>query len=431
MSKIAKQLLLGLGVILLGLVAYIGFLTLQNQGLAKEKSWLNQQVEESSKREKTQLLKLKDLQDKIAQLDEKKQALESKVEELSVVDVEKYAQRIKDLTAQRDALDVKLAKLQDDNQTLSEKLEQAEEPKVMYKYVDARGNAVSADQQQAAQVPVMGVGRMTSPDIEEMSRDAYWAQVLKDKASLEIEVRNLQAELSQSRLTVADLKKINTDLQLNLEDLQAEKDEIERRIQYGKDLSDSLSLELARAQNDKKFLNDRLEKIAGENSTLRDQIRELTSTKLALEKNIVRLQDQKSEIEAKLDETENVIQGRINEIWEIKDSLEQDFGVEQQLSSQVQLPPIVVSDRPMDTELDPNEFPAPGINGNIVSVNNDNNFVIIDIGQDEGIHLGDSLNIYRGAEYVAGIEVIQVRQDIAAADIISKVSDIQVGDAVR
>jgi len=218
---------------------------------------------------------------------------------------------------------------------------------------------------------------------------------------------------------------------LGLEDLQAAKDEIERRIKYGQDLSDSLSLELARAQNDKKFLNDRLEKITTENSTLREQIRGLTSTKLALEKNIVRLQDQKKEIEAKLDETESVIQGRINEIWEIKDSLEKNFGVEEKLSSQVDLPPIVVSDRPMETEQDPNLFPAPGINGNIVSVNNDNNFVIIDIGLDEGIHLGDSLNIYRGAEYVAGIEVIQVRQDIAAADIISKVADIKVGDAVR
>ena len=41
------------------------------------------------------------------------------------------------------------------------------------------------------------------------------------------------------------------------------------------------------------------------------------------------------------------------------------------------------------------------------------------------------MNVYRGAEYVAGLEVIQVRKDIAAADIISKVVDIKIGDAVR
>lgn len=98
----------------------------------------------------------------------------------------------------------------------------------------------------------------------------------------------------------------------------------------------------------------------------------------------------------------------------------------------MELAPIVVSSADNPTGFAKASNPnAPGIDGNIVSINPENNFVIIDIGEGSGIKAGDTLNVYREAEYIAGLEVIQVRKDIAAADIISKVTDIQVGDAVR
>ena len=57
--------------------------------------------------------------------------------------------------------------------------------------------------------------------------------------------------------------------------------------------------------------------------------------------------------------------------------------------------------------------------------------IIVNLGEDSGVKIGDKLNIYRGAEYIAGLEVIQVRKDICAADIKSKMMDIEVGDTVR
>jgi hypothetical protein len=57
--------------------------------------------------------------------------------------------------------------------------------------------------------------------------------------------------------------------------------------------------------------------------------------------------------------------------------------------------------------------------------------VIVDIGSNKGLKEGDVLNVYRGAEFIAGLEVIQVRRDIAAADIRNKILDIEVGDVVR
>ena len=165
----------------------------------------------------------------------------------------------------------------------------------------------------------------------------------------------------------------------------------------------------------------------------RDQVKRLSSTKIALEKSIVRLQEDRAGIERKLQETESVIRNRIDEIWRIKDSLENSFHSSQTTNAnEVELPPIVVSSS-MTAGDDgmAADGTAPGFNGNVVSINDENNFVIVDIGQEDGLRLGDTMNVYRGAEYIAALEVIQVRKDIAAADIKNKVAKIAVGDVVR
>lgn len=73
----------------------------------------------------------------------------------------------------------------------------------------------------------------------------------------------------------------------------------------------------------------------------------------------------------------------------------------------------------------------PGFNGRIVSVNEENNFVIVDVGEEAGVGLGDALSVYRDSKYVAQLEVIQVRKDIAAADIKNQWTQVQVGDTIR
>jgi chromosome segregation ATPase len=396
--------------------------------LVTAKGSLEKQIEDFRSREKDQIIESKNLKDQMNAAVEAKVKLEKEVEKFSGVDLDSLKGQLESLQKERDEINKKVETITAERQDLLAKLEAKAEPQVIYKYVDQQGNEVEGAAPAQGQEAVVSSG--TTAELSQ-SDELYWAQILKERTALELEVEKLRGELSQTAVQATELKKKNSDLQLELTKLINDKEEIERQIKYGKDLSDSLSLELARAQNDKKFLNDRLVKMNGENSGLREQIKQLTSTKIALEKSIVLLQDEKKEVEHKLSETENVIQGRIDEIWDIKKDLDQSFGPEAKKNSQVELPPIIVSSKEVESDVDPNIVTAPGINGNIVSVNNENNFVIIDIGKDQGIGLGDSLNVYRGAEYVAGLEVIQIREDIAAADIISKVADIKVGDAVR
>lgn len=444
MSRAAKQSILILIVLVLAAFVFAGLTLFEKQGILKNKADLEKQVADFQSREKEQLLKSKELQDKLAQVEAAKTELEQQVGSVNN-QVQGLNDQISKLTAEKDDLQKRAATAQQERDGLLAKLQDRKESAATDVQNESAARIAELEKALADKEAELAKALSEAQDVEQSAvqtasavygddQDNYWAQILKEKATLEVSLEKIKSELSGNSVQVVELKKQNSDLQLELSKLKNEKEAIEREIKYGKDLSDTLSLELARAKNDKKFLNDRAEKMGHENADLREQIKALTSTKIALEKSIVQMQDEKKEIEQKLAETENVIQNRIDEIWQIKDSLDKKFKPTQSSgkSNSVELPPIVVS--PEDAEEIPegsqNEKTA-GFNGNIVSINNENNFVIVDIGEKAGIRIGDALSVYRGAEYVAALEVIQVRKDIAAADIKDRVAKIQVGDVVR
>ena len=70
--------------------------------------------------------------------------------------------------------------------------------------------------------------------------------------------------------------------------------------------------------------------------------------------------------------------------------------------------------------------------GSIISINETNNFVIVDLGQENSpVSVGNPLKVYRGSNQIATLEVIQLRRDICAADIKDKSSELKVGDVVK
>lgn len=432
MSKAAKQSILILIALLSGAVLFCGKTTLEKVQLEKEKGLLTKQIDQFNSREKEYIVKNKQLEDDAKKLEAANADLKEQFKKLDTVNLKDVDEKIKKISAERDDFQKRVDGLQKERESLLAKLE--EKTKALAAVPPSTGQTTSPIPATSNEQIVKAYLPPTSaPGVES---DAYWGQVLKEKASIELQLQDLNKKLNDSAVQVVELKKQNGDLQLELNNLKSEKETIEREIKNGNDLADTLSLELARAQNDKKFLNDRLEKMSSDNVTLREQIKRLTSTKIALEKSIVRLQDDKKDVEKKLLETENVIQNRVDEIWQIKDSLDKSLKPQAKgtSKSEIELPPIVVSSNGQ-TSSPAEDLPSPdkkvGINGNVVSVNDENNFVIVDLGENAGVRLGDNLNVYHGSQFIAGLEVIQVRKDIAAADIKNKTASIQVGDIVR
>jgi predicted nucleic acid-binding Zn-ribbon protein len=283
-------------------------------------------------------------------------------------------------------------------------------------------------------------------DVTSGQGDQYWAEVLKQKAALQVELEKEKSELDQAALQVVDLKKQNSDLQVEVKQISNEKDEIVQKIKYGQDLADNLSIDLARSRDDQQAVNDRADKLKTENLGLMSQIRDLSSAKLDLERTVSRLTDDKDAMQKKLIETESVIQSRIDDIWKIKEGLDKKLSENAPSSStpgSMELPPIIVNAPSNNSNQQQQAVaPAPESNpamanagkneGQIISINESNNFVIVDLGQENSsVSVGNPLKVYRNSNEIATLEVIQVRRDICAADIKDKSDELKVGDIVK
>ncbi len=278
--------------------------------------------------------------------------------------------------------------------------------------------------------------------------EKYWAAVVREKAALELEIQKIKTQLSDSSLQITELKKSNSDLEIELGRIKNEKEDIIRKIKYGEDLADNISIELARARNEQKISQDRSDELLAENQQLRVNIKQLTTTKVALEKSIAGLSEEKAAIERKLSETESVIQSRLDEMWQIKKDIDTRFGADnarnaratvardRSSSGEVELAPIVVSGKKGGARKPLPQAAGTAsasrkFQGSIVSVNEENNFIIVSLGDKTGIRVGDALNVYHNGAQIGSVEVIQVRQDISAADIKQKMAPFSVGDTVR
>jgi len=407
----AKQII----IILLGLLVVSVLITLsalsQKGALEKSEAKLKEEVKQYIEKEKNLASENKRLQDQLKDAQGSQSKFQKQLAEMD--------ERLSSLSAERDDWKNKVEDLKRARDELIAKLqEKPEAPSVVPPQM----------------IPTESISEAISISPSE-EQEKYWGGVLKEKASLELKLNELEAKLSSGSVEVEELKKKNSDLELELGQLKNEKEEIERRIKYSEDLTNTLSVELAREKNDKRYVAERLDKIKEENLSLRAQVKELTASKVAMERNLVKLTSDKDTIEKRLAETETIIQNRIDEVLDIKRSLDKKLeGASSSAGSkkEVELPPIIVSaPSPSSATPQPIGISSVGLNGRVVSINSENNFVIVDVGEDAGVRVGDKLSVYRGSKYIAGLEVIQVRKDISAADIKQKGSRIEVGDAVR
>jgi predicted nucleic acid-binding Zn-ribbon protein len=413
-------------------VGFGGYTLIEKQKLEKENLSLQDKLIGLESREKKYVSDIKQLESKLSEAQNAKTKLENDITDLNKK-LKQQQKQTRNITKARNNWKNRTQTLRKERDELLAKLQEVSEPQIVYKEVikEVPVEKEPETQVEAKKGPEKFPARK-APRIDERSEN-YWAAVLKRKAALEVEIQSFKEELSARLVEIAEIKKKNSDMEMELGRLRDERDAIERQVKHGKDVASTLSLDLARAKNENKFLSERMEKMGSDNETLREKIRQLTSTKIALEKSIVRLTEEKNDVEKKLFETENVIQSRIDEIWEIKESIDTHFQESPLAASkEIEIPPIVVSaDAEAKEQALLTKTENIGFLGNVVSINPENNFVIADLGETSGVEIGDTLSVYRGSKYIAGLEVIQTRKDICAADIKQKVADIKVGDVVR
>lgn len=437
--------------LVVGVLGFLGYTMFEMEGLKDTKAVVEEELEQADARTAIKIREIKKLNAEVDTLKAENEGLQKQLDDATVkaTDLE---QKLSAITTERDkwkndfdAIALTRTNLENQIKTLTQQIDDSQKQLVEQRLLanqlrDAAGNggnlSGSTDPRIAYDAGASKAQVIDIPqNIPPASDETYWANLLREKAALEVRLQDMEDKLAQGSIQIVELRQQNEDLQFELDTLQSQSDDLAQEIKYKSNMINNLSLELARTKNDKKFISDRLARIQQENGTLREDLRSLVEAKSSLQKSIVRLTQDKNKVERELGSAENLIQSKIDEIWEIKESLDRTFKESTQKfqsPGSVELPPIMVSSGGNAPAI---KFDSgatePGFNGRIVSVNEENNFVIVDVGQDSGLNLGDPLSVYRDSKYVAQLEVIQVRKDISAADIKNQWTDVQVGDVIR
>jgi DNA repair exonuclease SbcCD ATPase subunit len=432
MSKAMQGALAILIVLLIVCAGVAVFALIQKQSTEQQNQSLQAQISDEQNKEAQLLAQAKklqkdqqDLNTQLTQKDKEKQQLQQTYDDIKSK-YDEITNQVSQLTQERDDWKGRVGTIRHERDQLIQKLKH---PQVKIVY---RDRPVA----QAAKSAESPVGIMEAPPVTSPKGDQYWANILKQKAALQLDLEKAKADLDQSAVQIVELKKQNADLQLEFKNLnntkqdlenkiQQNQQEFERKLKYSEDLANSISIEVARAHNDQKTANDRLDKMRQENTDMQAQIRQLSTTKVALEKTIAGINAEKVIVQKKLAETEGTIQGRINEIWQIKQNLDKKIS-DLPKGGEVELPPIIVNANGQTGA-------AQGVKteGTIVSINEPNNFAIVDLGEGDGSQIGRKLTVLRNNNPIGSMEIIQVRKDISAADIKQSSNKFKVGDIVR
>lgn len=70
------------------------------------------------------------------------------------------------------------------------------------------------------------------------------------------------------------------------------------------------------------------------------------------------------------------------------------------------------------------------IDSQVISVNPDKEYLIIKAGEADGVEIGDGLIVHREGEKIAEAQIIEVRLEVAAAEILNTEKEIEEGDNV-
>lgn len=325
------------------------------------------------------------------------------------------------------SLNNEFKKVSQEKQEIEKKYELANKEKgeliERLKTLKAKGTSEAQAAQQAQALP--------------LAADAYWAGILQDKTTLELQAVNLMGELKSLQINNEQLQREKNALDLDLNGLKREKEDLQRLLDYNQKTMDSIARELVREKNDKMQIQDSAKSIKNENTILTRQLKSLNSRKINLDKKIQELQSDKAALERRFAEMESMLSDKVSKITELKEQLEAitsgaktETPIEKSQKQAVELPPIVVRPQAESPERE-REYIETQAAGRILAVNKESNFVIIDSGEDAGVKAGDIFQVYKENKSIATIEVIQTRKSIAACDIKRESSPIKIGDAVR
>jgi predicted nucleic acid-binding Zn-ribbon protein len=272
---------------------------------------------------------------------------------------------------------------------------------------------------------VMTTERYDSPDMD--VPEEHWADFVKKKASLQAQVVGLEDELLEAKSRISGLDKDNKEVSIKMDQLSKEKQRLEDEIKFKERTLRVMSMDLVSEREERSAAVRELTKLRSENVSLKRELVLANKEQMKLQESLRSSLDKKSSLENRITDAENILKEKSLAFGELQDQLKTAIVGGKRItaseSASVELPPIVVK---------PSAPGLRGIRGEIIAVNREEKFVVVDLGEASGVRPGVLLKVMRADREIATLEVIETRKEISAADIREVVGGftIQEGDIV-
>ncbi len=237
--------------------------------------------------------------------------------------------------------------------------------------------------------------------LKELESEEFIAGLLRENASLQVKLESLK----EKQILAESLKNI-----------EVEKGLLEERLREANSIAEVLTRDLLKEKGERMGRAAQIEQIRLENNILKSQVAEAERRNFELQKNLA----------LKVSSLEGTIQDKENEIERMRVALKETQEVRAEAykrAESVELPPIIVTTERTEvakSTVPPffgNDRSTSSKKGKIITVNREHNFVVIDLGEKDGVRVGAKFSVYRGERELGTLEVIQTRERIAAADI--------------
>jgi len=246
------------------------------------------------------------------------------------------------------------------------------------------------------------------------SSDEYWSGVVRQKAELQAKLEELQKQLLDTKTEIFRLQKDNKELSLKIDEVNKAKDSLEMDLAFKERTMDIMSRNLVNEREARKALTDEIGKLRDENIGLKREIIVANKDKIQLQSTLKDMIKKKDVLEKTVGEVQDVLKEKKMMFSELESQLTKAVGINTgaKNSASVELPPIVVK-----SDVSGKSLTGKPLKGEVLAVNKNDNFVIIDIGENSGVKPGLKFNIVRSGKTIGNVEVIETRREISAADI--------------
>ncbi len=255
----------------------------------------------------------------------------------------------------------------------------------------------------------------------------HWADFVKKKASLEAQVDTLNEHLLEAKNKIAGLDTGNKELSIKIDQLKKDTWRLAEEIKFKERTLRVMSMDLVSEREERSSAVKELSKLRNENVSLKRELVLANKEQMKLQDTLKVTMDKKHSLEARMSDAENVLKEKSLAFSELQNDLKQAISGGKRITASetasVELPPIIVK---------PSAPGLRGLRGEIIAVNREEKFIVIDLGESSGLRPGVLLKAMRGDREIATVEVIETRKEISAADIKEMVGgfNIQEGDLV-